>query len=135
MTSRFILAAATLLLAATAAQAQVAPTNFDQAAYITCKEAHAMAPEPRKMLATYLANHAAAYRGVVIPDNEVGAQLAHLVRGGCTLAPDAYLFTVINWTNMLKVDLAKWPGIQAFMGRVAARPKVQEALKAEGLIK
>jgi hypothetical protein len=26
----------------------------------------------------------------------MGAQLAHLVRGGCTLAPDAYLFTVID---------------------------------------
>ena len=107
MTSRFILAAATLLLAATAAQAQVAPTNFDQAAYITCKEAHAMAPEPRKMLATYLANHAAAYRGVVIPDNELGAQLAHLVRGGCTLAPDAYVFTVID--RAILAELTKLP--------------------------
>jgi glutathione S-transferase len=48
---------------------------------------------------------------------------------------DAYLFTVLNWTNPLKVDLGKWPNIQAFMGRVAARPKVQETLKAEGLVK
>lgn len=48
---------------------------------------------------------------------------------------DAYLFTVINWTNMLKVDLAKWPNIKAFMARVGARPKVQETLKAEGLVK
>ena len=107
MISRFLLAASTLLLAATAAQAQVAPTNFDQAAYITCKEAHAMAPEPRKMLATYLANHAAAYRGVVIPDGEQGAQLAHLVRGGCTLAPDAYLFTVID--RAILAELPKLP--------------------------
>ncbi len=96
MTSRFLLAASALLLASTAAQAQVAPTNFDQAAYITCKEAHAMQPEPRKMLATYLANHAAAYRGVVIPDGDLGTHIALLVRGGCTLAPDAYLFTVID---------------------------------------
>ena len=57
------------------------------------------------------------------------------VMGDRFTVADAYLFTVINWTNMLKVDLAKWPNIQAFMGRVAARPKVQEALKAEGLIK
>jgi len=48
---------------------------------------------------------------------------------------DAYLFTVLNWTTPLKVDLAKWPNIQAFMGRVAARPKVQETLRAEGLAK
>jgi hypothetical protein len=96
-----------LFLATTAAQAQVAPTNFDQAAYITCKEAHAMAPEPRKMLATYLANHAAAYRGVVIPDGEIGAQIGHLVRGGCTMAPDAYLFTVID--RAIVAELSKLP--------------------------
>jgi hypothetical protein len=107
MTSRFLLAAGALLLAATAAQAQVAPTNFDQAAYITCKEAHAMQPEPRKMLATYLANHAAAYRGVAIPDGDLGAHLAHLVRGGCTLSPDAYLFTVID--RAILAELTKLP--------------------------
>jgi hypothetical protein len=43
-----------------------------------------------------IAEHAARRRGVVIPLSELGAQLAHLVRGGCTLAPDAYLFTVID---------------------------------------
>jgi glutathione S-transferase len=48
---------------------------------------------------------------------------------------DSYLFTVLNWTKGLKIDLAKWPNIQAFMGRVSARPKVQETLKAEGLLK
>ena len=73
-----------------------APTNFDQAAYITCKEAHAMQPEARKTLAIFLAEHAARYHGVTIPDDGRGAQVAYLVRGGCTLAPDAYLFTVID---------------------------------------
>lgn len=48
---------------------------------------------------------------------------------------DAYLYTVLNWTGMHKIDLAKWPNIKGFMARVAARPKVQETLKAEGLIK
>jgi glutathione S-transferase len=48
---------------------------------------------------------------------------------------DAYLFNVLNWTTPLKIDLAKWPNIQAYMGRVGARPKVQETLKAEGLVK
>jgi glutathione S-transferase len=48
---------------------------------------------------------------------------------------DAYLFTVLSWATPLKVDLAKWPNIQAFLSRVAARPKVQETLKAEGLVK
>jgi glutathione S-transferase len=56
------------------------------------------------------------------------------VMGDSYTAPDAYLFTVLNWTRPLKIDLAPWPAIQAFMTRVAARPKVQQTLKAEGLV-
>ena len=48
---------------------------------------------------------------------------------------DGYLFTVLNWGQWVGVDIAKWPVLAAFHARVAARPKVQEALKAEGLIK
>jgi glutathione S-transferase len=48
---------------------------------------------------------------------------------------DGYAFTVTNWTRVLKIDLAPWPNVTAFMERVRARPKVQEAMKAEGLIK
>jgi glutathione S-transferase len=46
---------------------------------------------------------------------------------------DAYLFTVVNWAPTLKIDLARWPALQQFQARVAARPKVREAMKAEGL--
>jgi glutathione S-transferase len=48
---------------------------------------------------------------------------------------DAYLFTVVNWANPLAIDLAPWPALKEFQARVAARPKVQEAMVAEGLIK
>ena len=48
---------------------------------------------------------------------------------------DAYLFTVLRWTAFVNIDLGKWPNIKAYVDRVAARPKVQEAMKAEGLIK
>jgi glutathione S-transferase len=48
---------------------------------------------------------------------------------------DAYLFTVLRWTSRIDMDLGKWPNLKAYVERVAARPKVQEALKAEGLIK
>jgi glutathione S-transferase len=47
---------------------------------------------------------------------------------------DAYLFTVLNWTNIHKIDLAKWPNIKAYMARIGARPKVQETMRAEGLL-
>jgi len=100
MTSRILLSLAALVAVSASAQAQtpaaMPPLNFDQAAYITCREAHAMNPEARKALAVFLAEHSARVRGVMIPDGEQGAQLAHLVRGGCTLSPDAYLFTVVD---------------------------------------
>jgi glutathione S-transferase len=48
---------------------------------------------------------------------------------------DAYLFTVLNWTNLHKIDVSKWPNIKGFMARVGARPAVQETMKAEGLHK
>jgi len=44
---------------------------------------------------------------------------------------DAYLFTVLNWTKIHKIDMAKWPKLQAFMARVAGRPKVILAIKVE----
>lgn len=55
--------------------------------------------------------------------------------GGATFSiADAYLFTTVNWSGMLKLDLTPWPALVAFQQRVAARPGVQRALKAEGLI-
>jgi glutathione S-transferase len=48
---------------------------------------------------------------------------------------DAYLFTVTNWANSLKVDLSAFPNVLAFQKRVAARPAVQASLVAEGLVK
>jgi glutathione S-transferase len=46
---------------------------------------------------------------------------------------DAYLFTVLRWTVKFDIDLARWPGVVAFMGRMQNRPAVQAVLKAEGL--
>lgn len=47
---------------------------------------------------------------------------------------DAYLFTVVNWTKVVKIDLTPWPTLTAFHQRVMARPAVQAALREEGLI-
>ena len=107
MIARTLLAASGLLFAATAAHAQKPPSYFDQAAYVTCREAHAMAPEARRTLAGYLAEHAAQRRGLSVPNDDRGAQIAYLVRGGCTLAPDAYLFTVID--RAIQAESAKLP--------------------------
>lgn len=111
MISRFltapIVAFGALAVVSVSAQAQMPALNFDQAAYITCKEAHAMNPEARKALAVFLADHSARTRGVVIPDGDLGSHLAHLVRGGCTLSPDAYLFTVVD--RAVLAELTKLP--------------------------
>jgi hypothetical protein len=104
MIRTLIFAAGALLGAAVAARAQTPPLHFDQAAYVTCREAQAMQPEGRKQLATFLAEHAARHRGVMIPEGDRGGQLAMLVRGGCTLAPDAYLFTVIDRAILAEKD-------------------------------
>ena len=53
--------------------------------------------------------------------------------GDAFTAADAYLFTVMNWGRFTGIDIARWPTLAAYHARVAARPKVQEALAAEGL--
>jgi glutathione S-transferase len=79
----------------------------------------------------------------VVKNNLAARQLPYLdkalagrdyVMGGFSVV-DAYLFTVLNWTNIHKIDLSSFPNITAFMKRMAARPAVQEAMKAEGLLK
>ena len=46
---------------------------------------------------------------------------------------DAYLFTVLGWSKFIGLDLGAWPALPPYLARVAARPAVQAALKAEGL--
>jgi glutathione S-transferase len=68
----------------------------------------------------------------------VESQLAgreYLMGNQFTVA-DGYLFTMIMWaTDRLGFDLSGLPNVMAYKARVAARPKVQEALKKEGLLK
>jgi glutathione S-transferase len=48
---------------------------------------------------------------------------------------DAYAFTIINWANFLSLSLTPYPHLKAYLARVSQRPRVQEALRAEGLSK
>lgn len=56
----------------------------------------------------------------------------YLLPEGYSVA-DIYLFVVLGWARLIKLDLTPWPQLQAFQARVGARPAVQRALKAEGL--
>ena len=48
---------------------------------------------------------------------------------------DAYLFVVASWSKHVGVDISSMTHLGAFMARVGARPAVQAALRAEGLLK
>ncbi|HSY88128.1 MAG TPA: glutathione transferase GstA [Verrucomicrobiae bacterium] len=55
--------------------------------------------------------------------------------GSTFTVADAYLFVVLGWSGHVGVDLAKWPVLQAYWDRVAARPAVKAALEAEAKAK
>lgn len=57
------------------------------------------------------------------------------VMGDTFTVADAYLFVVLSWMRYVGIDPAKWPNVVAYLARVAARPAVQAALRAEGLLK
>jgi glutathione S-transferase len=48
---------------------------------------------------------------------------------------DGYLFVMLAWADRVKLDLSGLSNIAAYKARIAARPKVQEALTKEGLTK
>lgn len=48
---------------------------------------------------------------------------------------DGYLFTMLRWADAMKFDLSGLTNLMAYKARVGARPKVQEALVKEGLMK
>jgi glutathione S-transferase len=73
------------------------------------------APTARSLIDRHLADH----------DYLVGERFT---------AADAYLFVVTNWAKPTKVDLSEFANLRAFQQRIAARPAVQAAMKAEGLI-
>jgi len=57
------------------------------------------------------------------------------ILGDAFSVADAYLFVVLNWTNFIGVSLDRWPEVARYFARLAARPAIQSAMRAEGLIK
>lgn len=58
---------------------------------------------------------------------------AKYILGNTFSAADAYAFTVLSWAPMLSFDLKPWKNVSDYVARIAARPSVQAAMKAEGL--
>ncbi|HTY53983.1 MAG TPA: glutathione transferase GstA [Candidatus Binataceae bacterium] len=67
-------------------------------------------------------------------DRHFGKGTPFLMGSDFTVA-DAYLYVMTTWAGYVKIDLNQWPNVKAFADRVAARPKVREAMQEEGLIK
>jgi glutathione S-transferase len=67
----------------------------------------------------------------------VDAQLAgkQYLMGDAFSVADPYLFVVTNWAKPMGVDLTPYPNVLAFRERMSARPAVQAAMKAEGLLR
>lgn len=55
--------------------------------------------------------------------------------GDTFTACDAYAFTVLSWSRMLKLDMAPYPTLLGYVEKIQSRPTVQTAMKAEGLTK
>ncbi len=65
-------------------------------------------------------------------DQRLGSGGPFLLGSQFTVA-DAYMFVMCTWAGFLKIDLGQWPNLQAYAARVGERPKVQEAMREEGL--
>lgn len=73
----------------------------------------------------------------------IAARLAYVERrlaaapylmGEAFTAADAYCFTVVGWSAFAGIDLAPFPRLQRYLERIAARPKVREAMRLQGLL-
>ncbi|MGZ9073913.1 MAG: glutathione transferase GstA [Rhodoplanes sp.] len=47
---------------------------------------------------------------------------------------DAYCFTIVGWSKFGRIDMAPYSNVRRYMDRIAARPKVREAMRAEGML-
>lgn len=55
--------------------------------------------------------------------------------GNSYTVPDAYAFAVLSWTRPLKIDISEFKNVTNYLAKIAERPAVKAAMKAEGLIK
>ncbi|HPF25065.1 MAG TPA: glutathione transferase GstA [Steroidobacteraceae bacterium] len=65
--------------------------------------------------------------------NELGDR--PFLLGDAFTVADAHLFTTLNWTGFIGLDLGSWPGLKNYHARIGSRPQVIATLKTEGLIK
>lgn len=47
---------------------------------------------------------------------------------------DAYCFTIVGWSKFGRIDMDPYSNLRRYMDRIAARPKVRESMRAEGML-
>src|SRR5512144_3000083 len=71
--------------------------SFEEAAYATGLDAQQMSEQQRRHVGMFLAENAARHYGISLHDNDqTGIELGNLARAGCTMFPNAYLFTILS---------------------------------------
>jgi len=119
----------------------LAPANGSLARYQLQSQLNYIATELHKTLGALFAPGIENRRDAILNLfsrrlNHAASQLAKTpyLMGDTYTVADAYLFTVLGWAPHLKLDLSPWPSLTSFIDRVGARPAVQAALRAEGLL-
>lgn len=84
----------------------------------------AKAPDGAKQYARAQVDSRFAYLNDHLKTNE-------FLSGGTFTIADAYLVTILNWTQPTGIDLAKWPAVQTYFQRMHARPSIAKAFAEE----
>jgi glutathione S-transferase len=102
-----------------------------------------IATELHKMYSPWLFHPEYGAEAQAVARSKIAERLAYVERhlaasgpflmGAHFTAADGYLFTVVGWSRITKVDLAAFPQLRAFMERVGARPHVRAAMESEGM--
>ncbi|MDH4984446.1 glutathione transferase GstA [Aminobacter anthyllidis] len=124
-------------------EAKLAPAAGTRERYLLQSWLNFVASELHKMYSPWLFHPEYGAQAQEVARGKIAERLAyvenHLERSGSYLlgetftAADAYLFTIVGWSAFAKVDLSAFPRLRAYMDRISARPKVREAMRAEGM--
>ncbi|MBT1157090.1 glutathione transferase GstA [Aminobacter anthyllidis] len=124
-------------------EAKLAPAAGTRERYLLQSWLNFVASELHKMYSPWLFHPEYGAQAQEVARGKIAERLAyvenHLEGSGSYLlgetftAADAYLFTIVGWSAFAKVDLSAFPRLRAYMDRISARPKVREAMRAEGM--
>ncbi|MEJ6782910.1 glutathione transferase GstA [Aminobacter sp. Piv2-1] len=122
---------------------QLAPAAGTRERYQLQSWLNFIATELHKMYSPWLFHPEYGIQAQEVARGKIAERLAYVERhlegsgpwlmGETFTVADAYLFTIVGWSGYAKVDLSAFPHLRAYMDRVGVRPKVREAMSAEGM--